>query len=57
MKIGRIKMSKENSTYSTLILLSGGIDSAALVRYHISKGDAIEAIFLIMDRKVISKNF
>ncbi|PEV77246.1 ATPase [Bacillus cereus] len=57
MKIGRIKMGKENSTYSTLILLSGGIDSAALVQYHVSQGDTIEAVFFDYGQKSYKQEF
>ncbi|PGN62185.1 ATPase [Priestia megaterium] len=51
MKIGRIKMTKEYSTCSVLILLSGGIDSSALVQYHISQGEKVEAVFFDYGQK------
>lgn len=38
-------MTKEHSTYSVLILLSGGIDSSSLIQYHVSQGEKVEAVF------------
>ncbi|VTR48208.1 exsB protein [Actinobacillus pleuropneumoniae] len=36
---------KINSSHDVLVLLSGGIDSASLVHYHLSKGESVSAIF------------
>ncbi|MGE7595631.1 7-cyano-7-deazaguanine synthase [Peribacillus frigoritolerans] len=44
-------MTKGNSAYSVLILLSGGVDSSALVHYHISQGEKVEAVFFDYGQK------
>ncbi|MGG1678742.1 7-cyano-7-deazaguanine synthase [Neobacillus sp. NRS-1170] len=50
-------MTKENSACSVLILLSGGIDSSALVQYHISQGEKVEAVFFDYGQKSCNQEF
>ncbi|WP_160725009.1 7-cyano-7-deazaguanine synthase [Bacillus sp. USDA818B3_A] len=50
-------MTKENSDCSVLILLSGGIDSTALVQYHISQGEKVEAVFFDYGQKSCKQEF
>jgi 7-cyano-7-deazaguanine synthase len=40
----------KSSMNSVLILLSGGIDSTALVDYHLKAGDRVEALFINYDQ-------
>lgn len=42
---------------SVLILLSGGIDSSALVQYHISQGEKVEAVFFDYGQKSCEQEY
>jgi 7-cyano-7-deazaguanine synthase len=50
-------MTKAYSTSSVLILLSGGIDSSSLVKYHLSLGDKVEAVFFDYGQKSSTQEF
>ncbi len=50
-------MINKNSRTTVLILLSGGIDSSALVKYHISQGYQVEAVFFDYGQRNCKQEF